>query len=478
MPLPSYQRRTTPLLRYNPALISRDSFEKVAHVLILPQGDTSYLVPGEVDAAGNIVQPSLNGRQYLGHIDPQGNYRLVTGLQGNYFKDSYLQITPPPLGELYGDQDNLLATNLKMAERHRAVYGSEIPLIRANLTSKGIDGRGIKVGILDPLSKDKQGRWQPGNHSQVVAKIINDPVWGVAPNTQVIDAGAPDMDTPGSTSDNLREYQDYLVNQNCNSLNYNTGQIYKAIQRRDSQLKVLNITYVTVISSDYRKVMGHLQTKDENGFYKYPLMRTAILGNTIYGTPKQQLIACQQFVDKIMGKSPLLKQAIQQYVEATRRAAQAGMITVVGAGNSNNELPYNIPLLPGADLTIESRSPYVISVAASNTNQTPGNRLDDIPARFSSRCDGILWNPTIAAPGQELGISAPIGDIGHNLVINGTSFATPYVCGVIAMMLQRNPFLSFEQVKAKLQATAVKNPNYSMAEIGAGFLNPEAAILA
>src|SRR5690606_39262615 len=130
-------------------------------------------------------------------------------------------------------------------------------------------------------------------------------------------------------------------------------------------------------------------------------------------TPKQQLMACQQFVDKTMSESTTFQQAHQQYVEATRQAAQAGVIVVVGAGNFNIEVPYDLPLRPGAGFSIESRSPYVISVAAANTNQTPGNRSDDSPARFSSRGDGVLWNPTIAAPGQEMGISAPVGEIGH-----------------------------------------------------------------
>jgi hypothetical protein len=455
-----------------------DSFERVAHVAIRPTESMAYIIPGEINVNGDIVQPGLWGRQYLGHLDTQGNYKLVNGLQGNYYKDPYLQIIPALLGELISEQENPLATNLKAAERQRAINGSEIPLIRVNLTAKGIDGRGIKVGILDSLNKDKQGRWLPDSHSQVVAKIINDPVWGVAPRAQIVDAGAPDTEIPESTSDNLLAYQAYLVNQTCHSLSYITGQVYKAIQRRDPQLKVLNITKVTWISGDYQNVLRHLQTKDKYGYYKYPLLRTAILGHSRYGTPKQQLIACQQFIDKTMSESPILKQAQQQYVEATRQAAKAGIITVVGAGNWHIEAPYDIPLTPGAGFSLESRSPYVISVAASNTNQTPGNRLDDVPARFSSRGDGYLWNPTIAAPGQEMGISAPIGEIGHNLVVSGTSFSTPYVCGVIAMMLQRNPFLSFDQVKAKLQATAVKNPHYSVAEIGAGFLNTEAAVLA
>jgi subtilisin family serine protease len=124
-----------------------------------------------------------------------------------------------------------------------------------------------------------------------------------------------------------------------------------------------------------------------------------------------------------------------------------------------------------------AKSPYVIVTAAANTNQQPGNRVQYSIAPFSSRGDGVSVNPTLAAPGQEMGISMPQGSESHNLTADGTSFSTPFTCGVIALMLQRNPFLTFDQVKAKLQNTAVKSPYYGVADYGAGFLNAEAAVL-
>jgi subtilase family serine protease len=121
-------------------------------------------------------------------------------------------------------------------------------------------------------------------------------------------------------------------------------------------------------------------------------------------------------------------------------------------------------------------SPYVIAVASSDTHQTPGYQADDTISPFSSGGDGQQFNPTIAAPGQEVGVPHPYGPHGRNLVINGTSFSTPFTCGILAMMLEANPALTFEQVKRILQLSAVPVA-HSPADEGAGVLNPQQAVI-
>ncbi|MFN6015307.1 MAG: S8 family serine peptidase, partial [Flavobacteriales bacterium] len=84
----------------------------------------------------------------------------------------------------------------------------------------------------------------------------------------------------------------------------------------------------------------------------------------------------------------------------------------------------------------------------------------------------------ICAPGYDLLTSWAPGTYG---AANGSSFAAPLVSGTIALMLDVNPCLSFEQVEEILKSTAVNidavNPNY-IGQLGAGRLNAGAAVYA
>src|SRR5262249_2691153 len=57
-----------------------------------------------------------------------------------------------------------------------------------------------------------------------------------------------------------------------------------------------------------------------------------------------------------------------------------------------------------------------------------------------------------------------------------TSMAAPVVSGVVALMLQANPSLTPNLVKAILQYTAQIYPQYDPLTEGAGFLNAQAAV--
>jgi serine protease AprX len=97
----------------------------------------------------------------------------------------------------------------------------------------------------------------------------------------------------------------------------------------------------------------------------------------------------------------------------------------------------------------------VITIGATDDN--------DQIARFSSRgptSDGRI-KPDIVFPG--VGITAaqaagtklgPVVVEGY-IAIDGTSMATPHAAGVVALMLQANPKLKPEEVKARMLAGAV-----------------------
>jgi subtilisin family serine protease len=95
---------------------------------------------------------------------------------------------------------------------------------------------------------------------------------------------------------------------------------------------------------------------------------------------------------------------------------------------------------------------------------------------FSSRGDG-RWNPTITATGMNVWMDRYYAGAGDNGVFSGTSASAPHTSGTIALMLQANPSLTVQQIKALLKQTATTVSGNSRLE-GAGMLNPVAAALA
>lgn len=408
-----------------PTSPATDCFGKIASGTIMPSKTESYKIPVDILANGQIVQNGLSGPQVLGQLDAQGNYTLVNKLQGNAFHGDHFAID-----SYFLNSDNPFMKALSAAQRQRATNGSEVPQLRQQLFSRGINGQGIKIGILDPKVKGPNGQWDTNPHTTLVTEVINDPLWGVAPGAHVEDLGGPmetqtdfkiTADQPGSFMRNLTdEYTTVFTSQ--------TAQIQRAMMRRDPNLRVLNMTWGDARFKKYLDVFQCINMLNPDGNYKYPVLRSAILGPAINGTGKQRLQAVVNAVDQILDSSPSVQNAYRLYVEQTRLAAQNGLTLVAAAGNEHNKLPFDVQVKPGSEMDEYAKSPYVITVAGSNTNQNPGNRAAHSIAPFSSRGDGMQWNPTIAAPGDELRIARPVGKMGTNLVGQGTSVSTPFVC--------------------------------------------------
>ncbi len=176
---------------------------------------------------------------------------------------------------------------------------------------------------------------------------------------------------------------------------------------------------------------------------------------------------------------------------ATKKLYDRGIITVFSAGNSGP-----------ADSTISGnykKAPWVITVAAG-TNQ---GKLTDFSSRGAAGKGGTVniagetftWEdrPTITAPGEGIvstRVIAPVSSLGaaddaeniepaylpYYTTMSGTSMAAPHVAGVIALMLEANPGLSPDEVKAIIQDTASNMPGYEAWEAGAGYVNAYTAV--
>jgi serine protease AprX len=136
---------------------------------------------------------------------------------------------------------------------------------------------------------------------------------------------------------------------------------------------------------------------------------------------------------------------------AVEAAWMNGIAVVVAGGNDGNA---------SNGLEAPAIDPYIISVAASNT-ATPVDWLDDTVATFSNAGNGVR-NPDITVPGKSLvSLRAPGSWADQNYpqsviadrfaVASGTSQATAVAAGSIALLLEKDPTLTPDQIKNLLQ---------------------------
>ena len=238
-----------------------------------------------------------------------------------------------------------------------------------------------------------------------------------------------------------------------------------------------------------------------------------------------------------LGRQVYESYTVDPLCQAVEAAWNAGIVVLAAAGNqgrndSSSTAGYGTIAAPGND-------PYVITVGVMKTANTP-TRIDDTIASYSSKgptAYDYVVKPDIVAPGnQVVSTLAPNASLlgsptdvylneytnstttttssgGNNknnkkntfstvatnaistsyMRLSGTSMATPVVSGAAVLLLQQNPNLTPDQVKARLMKTASKtfpatstatDPTtgitytgyYDIFAIGAGYLDIAAAL--
>jgi serine protease AprX len=163
--------------------------------------------------------------------------------------------------------------------------------------------------------------------------------------------------------------------------------------------------------------------------------------------------------------------------QASYAAYKKGVVVTFAASNSGPE---------NDTLNQYAVAPWVINVAAGTADHELAN--------FSSRgvAGDIIKQPDITAPGNgiistravntPLPALSPVIDPAHPEYhlyyagMSGTSMATPFVAGVVGLMLEANPRLSPDQVENIIKQTADAMPGYQAHEVGAGYINVKHAI--
>ena len=241
-----------------------------------------------------------------------------------------------------------------------------------------------------------------------------------------------------------------------------------------------------------------------------------------------------------LGRQVYESYTLDPLCQAVEAAWNAGIVVVAAAGNQGRNDSagtdgYGTIAAPGND-------PYAITVGAMKTANTP-TRVDDTIASYSSKgptAFDFVVKPDIVAPGNQVIstlapsaslLSSPTdvylseytsstttsttsgGNTKNNkknstssvstaamsaispsyMRLSGTSMATPVVSGAAVLLLQQNPNLTPDQVKARLMKTASKNfpvdstvtdpttgitytDYYDIFTIGAGYLDIAAAL--
>ncbi len=128
-------------------------------------------------------------------------------------------------------------------------------------------------------------------------------------------------------------------------------------------------------------------------------------------------------------------------VRAIDAAARAGVVPVIAGDNSFDTYGYGSISSPG-------NAPDAITVAATT--------LDDTIASFSSGGPtpvSLKLKPDVSAPGVAITSSLPVNWSGPFGALSGTSMAAPQVSGAVALLMQRHPSWSVQEIKSALVLT-------------------------
>jgi serine protease AprX len=249
------------------------------------------------------------------------------------------------------------------------------------------------------------------------------------------------------------------------------------------------------------------------------IINLRVLDQNGSGTDSQVIAAIQQaialkntynirVINMSLGRPVFESYTLDPVCQAVESAWQAGIVVIVAAGNRGRD--NSMGTHGFATIGAPGNDPAVITVGATRTMDT-GTRVDDAIASYSSKGPTLvdhLVKPDLVAPGNRL---VSLRDAGSTLDANhpqfeiaptvgtpkyfrlsGTSMATPLVSGAAALMLQQNPSLTPDQVKARLMKTAWKGFNtytqstdnwgniysnqYDIFTYGAGYLDIDAAL--
>ena len=383
-----------------------------------------------------------------------------------------------------GNVQSLLAKdpNVKYVSVDRPLQGAmnlAAPAVGADIArSMGFDGSGVGVAVIDS---------------------------GITP--------VGDLGIPGSKGNRIVYSQNFDPSANTTNDLYGHGTHVAGIIAGNGALSTCGNCDVTFRGIAPNASIINLRVLDANG---------SATDSTVVAAIQQAIALRSQYnirvINLSLGRGIFENYTLDPLCQAVEQAWNAGIVVVVAAGNygrdnSNTNNGYGTITAPAND-------PYVITVGAMKTMGTP-SRGDDLIATYSSKGPTMLDHvvkPDLVAPGNlivsDLASTSDtlFSQFPANLVaiqdyttssnsnissayyrLSGTSMAAPMVSGAAALLLQQNPAMTPDQVKARLMKTAYKvlpqfssysdpatgityTSQYDIFTVGAGYLDVQAAL--
>lgn len=174
-----------------------------------------------------------------------------------------------------------------------------------------------------------------------------------------------------------------------------------------------------------------------------------------------QVINLSQTVPGNDPSLPLLERVVAEAIDA-------GVVVVAAAGNEGESM--SGPAYPAA---FEG----VISVGMTRRGDAPSPDSRPVPETAPQITIGAPGSGVMSILPSLARAEAAYTNQAYAVDIEGTSFATPVVAGVVALLLERDPSLTPEQVRTRLVETADPPSNTTPgARLGFGIINPVRAL--
>lgn len=333
---------------------------------------------------------------------------------------------------------------------------------------------------------------------------------GTGVGVAVIDSGVnavPDLGVPGTKNSRIVYSQNFADDSGTSDL-YGHGTHVAGIIASNGTSSTCGNCTTTYYGIAPNANIINLRVLDANG---------SATDSTVIAAIQQAIALKSQYnigvINLSLGRGIFESYALDPLDQAVEQAWQAGIVVVVAAGNygrdnSNNNNGYGTITVPGND-------PYVITVGAMRDMGTY-TTADDLIATYSSKgptMDDQIVKPDLVAPGNMVisdlastsdtlysaypqnlvPVSTYVSSNTSNIsstyfLLSGTSMAAPMVSGAAALLIQQNPSITPDQVKAQLMLTATKsfpstsswtdpttgityNEQYDIFTVGAGYVN-------
>ena len=160
--------------------------------------------------------------------------------------------------------------------------------------------------------------------------------------------------------------------------------------------------------------------------------------------------------------------------------AQAPFVIGVAAGSKEGMLAdFSSRGIP-RERRLSDANPNNDNEAPTLTAPGTGRFFVDAPSRFGFTTDIVSARSSIgltnllAAQADAAEIS--VGMLPFYTQMSGTSMATPFTAGIVALMLDADPTLTPDEIKQILIETTTRMPGYQEHEVGAGYVNAYAAV--